>query len=108
MLGAIYLASFHFWMQADRPRIVLSTVAATTLSVLLFIWAERRGYFLNYWDRLFHLAVILDVLLEGLLIPVHDNYGFYLCAFGFSIVLGGYRAYGLRKQRLKVAVHCLV
>src|SRR5262245_32956087 len=90
MLGVIYLAVFHLWMHAARSVIIWSSIIATLLSCALFLRAERQRYFLNLWDRFFHAAVILDIFLEGLLIPVHDHYGFYLCALGFAVVLGGY------------------
>jgi hypothetical protein len=95
ILGIIYLAVFHLWMRVDRRTIILSSVAVSALASGLFLWAERRKYFLNNWDRLFHAAVILDILLEGFFIPVHDNYNFYLCALGFAVVLGGYRGHKL-------------
>ena len=97
-LGVIYLAVFHLWMRVDRPAIIMSGLAATVLSSALFLRAERRKYFLNHWDRLFHAAVILDILLEGLLVPGHEHYGFYVCAIAFAIVLGGYRAWLLRER----------
>ncbi|MCI0534333.1 MAG: hypothetical protein L0Z50_03815 [Verrucomicrobiales bacterium] len=99
ILGVIYLAVFHLWMHVDRRTIFLTGLIATALASGLFLWAEHGKYFLNNWDRLFHAAVIFDILLEGLLIPGHDHYGFYLCAIAFAIVLGGYRAWHLRAQK---------
>jgi hypothetical protein len=99
LLGAIYLLIFHWWRHLDRRAIVVTGLAATLLCVGLFIWADRRKYFLNHWDRLFHAAVVLDILLEGVLLPVHDQYGFYLCALAFAVVLGGYRAWRLCRRR---------
>ncbi|MCI0541162.1 MAG: hypothetical protein L0Z50_38660 [Verrucomicrobiales bacterium] len=99
ILGVIYLAVFHLWMHVDRPVIIGSSLVATILSTALFLRAEHRKYFLNHWDRLFHAVVILDILLEGLLIRVHDHYGFYLCAIAFAIVVGGYRAWRLSKPK---------
>jgi hypothetical protein len=101
MLGVIYLAVFHLWMHLKGTMILWSGIAATLLSVTLFIVAERQKYFLNTWDRLFHAAVILDIFLEALLIAVHDNYGFYWCALGFAVVLGGYRGYLRRTHARK-------
>ena len=91
ILGIIYLISFHLWMWLDRTAIVASTLILTALATGLMLAANKKSYFLNVWDRFFHAAVIADILLEGLLIPTHDNYGFYLCAIAFAIVLGGYR-----------------
>lgn len=99
VLGGIYLAVFHLWMHVDRRTIILTGLIATALASGMFLWAEHEKYFLNHWDRLFHAAVILDILLEGLLVPVHDHYGFYLCAIAFAAVLGGYRAWHRRERK---------
>ena len=98
LLGAVYIGIFHLWMFLSRPGIILTGLFGSGILGIVFLRVDRGGYFLNRWDRLFHAAVILDILLEGLLIPLHDQYGFYLCALGFAIVLGGYRARQLRMR----------
>lgn len=90
-LGIIYLATFHLWMHLDRPAIIASTLVVTVLSATLLVVANKRSYFVNAWDKLFHASVAADIFAEGLLIPVHDDYGFYLCALGFCVVIIGYR-----------------
>jgi len=99
LLGLIYLGVFHVWMHVGRPAIIFSALAASFISVVFFVRAESQGYFINHWDRAFHASVILDIFLEGLLIPSHENHGFYLCALGFAVVLGGYRGHKLKQVR---------
>ncbi len=93
LLGLVYLGIFHLWMILSRPVIILSGIITTLLLALVFGLAWKRNYFRNRWDGLFHALVMLDVLLEAILIPAHDHFGFYWCALGFAVVLGGYRAY---------------
>src|SRR5438309_1155862 len=90
LLGALYLASFHLWMAAGPGWVVPSSIAVTALSVWLFVQAVRRGYFLNRCDGFLHFMVILDLLLEGTILRPHQGHGFYLCALGFAVVIGGY------------------
>ena len=99
LLGIVYLAIFHLWMFVGRPWIMMSALTATLVLSLVFARAREKGYFFNGWDQFFHAAVILDILLEGLLIPVHEHYGFYLCALAFAAVLGGYRFYLLKQGK---------
>ena len=91
VLGLVYLGVFHLWMVSSRRWIVASGLIATFLLSVLYARATKRNYFLNRWDQVFHAFVILDIFLEAVFIPVHDHFGFYLCALGFAVVLGGYR-----------------
>ena len=95
-LGAVYLAVFHLWMVMSREWIVLSGVVAALL--LAGGLVVKQKYFLNRWDLLFHALVIADIFLEAILVPVHDHFGFYFCAAGFALVVGGYRARLIRAQ----------
>ncbi len=95
-VGVAYLAVFHGWRVLPREGIIASGIVATLLLATFMAW--NRKYFLNQWDALFHALVIVDILLEALLIPVHDHYGFYFCAVAFALVVGGYRAHLLQAQ----------
>ena len=95
-LGAVYLAIFHLWMVMSREGIVFSGMAAALL--LTAGLAVKRKYFLNRWDLFFHALVVTDIFLEAILIPIHDHYGFYYCAIGFALVVGGYRARLIRAK----------
>ncbi len=97
-LGVVYLAVFHLWMVVSREAIVLSGVAVALLLAAGLV--VKRKYFLNRWDVFFHALVIADIFLEAMLIPVHDHYGFYFCAAGFALLVGGYR---VRLIRVKAA-----
>jgi len=98
VLGFVYLAVFNLWQVLDREWIVLSSTAVSIGLFAVFMVALRQKYFLNRWDALLHASVILDILLEGTLIPEHQTNGFYLCAVCFAVVSGGYRIY-LEKRR---------
>lgn len=94
----IYLAVFHVWIPFPRfATALLGVITAFGLAIGTFEWS-RRNYFVNRFDHFGHLVVALDVLLEGLLVPVHSGYGFYWCAAGFAAVIGGYRLYAFRKK----------
>lgn len=90
MLGVVYLLVFHFWLVASPEAIRLSTLLVGLGLSVGFGRAWRIGYFRNIWDAAFHATVIFDILLEGLVIPLHENLGFYLCALAFVLVLGPY------------------
>ena len=93
----VYLVVFHVWMPLPRVETAaLGVIAAFGMTIGTFEW-RRRGYFVNNFDHFAHLVVALDVLLEGLFVPVHIGYGFYVCALAFSIVIGGYRLWKWRK-----------
>jgi len=98
ILGIAYIAVFNYWRVADREWTVGSSVVVSFTLLTLCGIAARRQYFLNLWDALLHLSVILDILLEGTLIHEHQRRGFYLCALGFAVVIVGYRVW-LRTRR---------
>ena len=92
-----YLAVFHLWMHLDRTGIVITgLVWAVVFGAAAWRW--RRSQFVTRMDAQAHGIVILDVVLEAVLIPVHDHYGFYWCALAFAAVIGGYRVHELRKE----------
>jgi len=98
VLGFFYLAVFNLWQVVDRKWIVLSSLLVSLALLAMLLSAIRQKYFLNRWDALLHASVILDILVEGTLIAEHQSRGFYLCALGFAVVIGGYRIY-LGKRR---------
>jgi hypothetical protein len=91
-----YLAIFHLWMHLDRTSIMLSGLL-WAVAFGAAAWQFRSTQFINKMDAQAHAIVVLDVILEAVLIPTHDHYGFYLCAIAFALVLGGYRTYKLRR-----------
>jgi hypothetical protein len=102
-LGIAYLLTFHVWRHLEGRAMLASGIAMVFVFTVWFLIAKKRGEFLNDWDAGFHALVILDLLLETILIPAHQNYGFYLCALGFAAVIGSYRWYLLRRLPLKAA-----
>ena len=98
LLLASYLAVFHLWMVMSAGWRIASTAIVAGALLALLARAARRGWFLNRLDLGLHACVVLDIGLEGFLISVHDDFGFYFCAFGFAAVIGGYRVALLRKQ----------
>ena len=98
MLG-VYLAVFHIWMPFARGHAALFGLVASFGLFAGALEARRRGYFVNNYDFGFHGIVVLDVVLEGLLVPVHAGYGFYWCALAFAVAIGGYRTSAWRKRR---------
>lgn len=99
LLGFGYSLLFHLWIIAPRREaVILTALAASAWLAHELVQAARGGYFTNRWDMIFHAAVILDVLLEALVIPIHNGLGFYWCTLAFGIVIGGYRWFGLRSR----------
>ena len=90
-----YLGIFHLWMFQDRPGIILS--GCVWCLVFAGLAKANRSYFINRYDYGAHLVVVLDIFLEAVLIPVHDHYGFYLCAIAFTAAVGGYRRWAMKK-----------
>ncbi len=91
-----YLGIFHLWMHLDRPAIILSGLLWAAVFGAA-AWHLRKTQFVNKMDAQAHGIVVLDVILEAILIPTHDHYGFYFCAIAFAAVLGGYRIHILRQ-----------
>ena len=99
VLLGVYLATFHLWLLVPADTIQATGLGANCVLTLLLWRAWTAGYFVNFWDRLFHGLVILDVLLEAY-IPLHEGYGFYACAVGFALTVCGYRAWAVRQTLL--------
>jgi len=99
LLLAVYLAVFRSWMNSGPAWIIGSGVVSVAGLSIAFAVVRQRGYFINRWDQGFHAAVILDLLAEGLWIRDHSHRGFYLCALGFVLAVGGYRLVKLRARR---------
>lgn len=95
LLGTAYLAVFHFWLLASPAGLKTSALLVGAGLSFGLVRAWKTGYFRGVWDAAFHATVIFDILLEGLVIPLHDHFGFYLCALAFALVLGPYRYWQL-------------
>ena len=96
LLGLAYLAVFNLWRAVSSPWIAISGLGVSACLGALLIVAAKQGYFFNFWDGLFHAAVILDIVMEATLIKGHEHVGFFLCAAAFALVLVGYRFWWLR------------
>lgn len=98
----VYVLVFHVWNLTGRDGLSPASLAVTLVAMIgltaVFVRAAKSYYFVNHWDCWLHASVILDVLLEGTLIKFHSGNGFYLCALGFAIVIGGYRAYIIKNN----------
>lgn len=101
LFGSIYLLIFNLWLVLSRGWIVASGITATLALLALFAIAVRARYFINFWDGLLHFVIIMDVLLEAILIPIHHARGFYLCALAFAAVIVGYRFYARRRAGIR-------
>jgi len=101
VLGSIYLLIFNLWLVLPRNWIIATGITATLLLLVFFSFAVQRGYFVNFWDGLLHLVVIIDVFLEAILIPIHRAKGFYLCVLAFAVVIAGYRFYSQRREECR-------
>lgn len=95
LLGA-YLAVFHSWMHLGPQAAIASGLTAALVLSGLMAYAARSKYFINRWDAFGHVSVILDIVIESF-IRLHEGFGFYLCALGFSLVIGVYRWMLLRR-----------
>jgi hypothetical protein len=103
LLLAAYVATFNAWLFLPRETVVLSGYGVGLILLGLLVYAGRRRYFLNFWDRFWHATVILDLVIEARVIPQHDHLGFLLCAGAFAVVIGGYRGWLFLRARSKVA-----
>ena len=90
MFIALYLGSFHLWFYLTSYWIPVSGVLITALWIFIILKYPKR--FLNYYDRLFHFIIGLDILIESLL-PQPMGYSFYYCALAFALVITLYRKY---------------
>lgn len=99
ILLAVYLASFHSWL--EMPEAMVTVTGWIVPMVLSFLGYEawRRGYFVNPIDAGCHAGVILDLWLEGVFVRLHEGLGFYACAASFTVVIAGYRIWSMRRRR---------
>lgn len=93
-----YLAVFETWTELPREAVIQTAVGVPVAMLLFCLWHLKSGYFHNFVDFLVHLAIPLDVALEGVLIPYHDDRGFLLCALAFALVLVPYRVLLVSRQ----------
>lgn len=96
VLLAAYLGTFHLWLKLDHSGVAASGLIMTAVLSGLLWQAARRHYFANAIDQGIHAVVILDILLEATIIPMHEGLTFYICAAGFAVIIGAYRAWCLR------------
>ena len=93
-----YLVTFNIWIFCNRQWIVITGLLITFLLIIALILTYKKSYFVNKYDLFWHGTVIFDIIIECLLIPIHDHHYFYLCALAFVIVVGGYHGFVLRQR----------
>ena len=99
VLGIVYVGIFNLWGVLQPDGVFVSAIVATTVLIGLLVVAWFRKYFLNFWEAFLHFLVILDIFLEGVLLPTHESLNFYWCALAFAALIIGYRIY-LRRRRV--------
>jgi len=97
VLLAAYLGVFHMWPYLDRMGVIVSGLVVALILGGISLYAALRGYFANRVDFIAHTVVLLDILLEATLLPLHQGYSFYGCAVAFALVIGAYRSRCLRQ-----------
>jgi len=97
VLLCVYLATFHIWTPFKHGHAALFGLVVSFGLFVGALVARRRGCFVNDYDFAFHGVVILDLILEGLLVPAREGYGFYGCAAAFAVAISGYRLNVWRK-----------
>jgi hypothetical protein len=80
LLLVLYLAFFHLCVGAEPRRIMVLSIFFS--HACTFICIAARGWFLNRFEFAIHLAIGVDIQLEGF-IEKHDHYYFYVCAAAF-------------------------
>ncbi len=103
ILLAVYLVVFEVWIRLSPVWSRLSAVPLCVALTLFLLRARRRGEFLSPLDVGLHLAVVLDLLVEGLAVGFHEGHGHVLCAAGFAVVLFGYRGWQWRRVGSRLA-----
>lgn len=94
-----YLGVFQLWIGAERSFVVASGILWCLAFGVWLMAQSRRRYFLGRLDGFGHGVVVLDVGLEAILLKEHDHVGFWLCGFGFAVVIGGYRWWVMGRQQ---------
>ena len=97
-LLVVYLSFFHVCIGQSRTVCIVAGVVCWCIWALI-CWT-RRHVFLNRFEYLIHQAVGLDILIEGFS-PLHEGYGFYVCAIAFWALLLAYH-WSLSWQKDKV------
>src|SRR5215813_5628144 len=102
VLGLGYLSVFNLWPFLSPAGVLTSAIAVSVLLGVGLIIAWTKKYFGTSWEALLHGLVVLDIFLEGTLIPVHDSRSFYWCAFAFAVLIVGYRLHLRFRSRATV------
>ena len=88
VLLVIYLAFFHLCLESSYQTCAILGVSGWLIwSVICY---RCQKVFLNRFEYWIHQLVGIDILLEGFS-PLHEGYGFYVCASCFWAVFLGYR-----------------
>jgi len=99
VLLAVYLGTFHIWKPFPHADAALLGIIVACALAAGALEARRRGFFVNKYDGFFHGVVILDIVLEGVLVPVHIGNGHLWCALAFAMVISGYRIEAWREMK---------
>lgn len=97
VLLAAYLGTFHLWLHLDKTGVLVSGLLIALVLGVISLFAALQGYFANRVDFIAHSVVLVDIVLEATLIPLHQGLSFYGCAVAFALVIGAYRSWCLRQ-----------
>ena len=95
----VYLTFFHLCLESSYTTCVL--LGVTCYAIWVGICYFCREVFLNRFEYCIHQLVGIDILLEGFS-PLHEGYGFYVCAGCFWCVFVTYRLFGNRKIETEI------
>ena len=84
----LYLAFFHLCLGASYQTCV--TLGVSGWLIWSIVCYRSRAVFLNRFEYWIHQLVGIDILFEGFS-PLHEGYGFYICASCFWAVFLSYR-----------------
>ncbi len=116
-----YVSLFLFWKLApSRLGFVVGGLAAAIGLTAGMLWARRRKYFVDRIDICMHAYIIFDLFMEGIMYEVwqvlvrrfqdlqatsgivsqfHDNNSYVFCTLTLAALVGGYRAFALRRRK---------
>ena len=112
LLLIVYVSLFSVWTIVPSRTVYLAGGGlALVVLVARFVSATREHYFASRADSRLHALVIADVFLETVSFEVfrwfqpqavaetfHRNMNFVGCTVAFTLLIGGYRYFALRRS----------
>lgn len=99
LLLVLYLVFFHLCVEAESHRILVLSIVFSHAAT--FICIVSRNLFLNRFEFAIHLAIGIDIQLEGF-IEKHDHYYFYVCAIAFWALFWGYHFWFAGRSQIAI------